>query len=93
MTRHFGLTRPAATTGACPLPASHSAHDTQRDTVIQFPSGQPFLPDYQRSGAGLSLPDDTCAVCALSVVVSCFVVALSAMLYAGYKLFFLFDLG
>ena len=42
MTRHFGLTRPVASTGgAHPLPASHSAHDTQRDS-IPFPSGSLF---------------------------------------------------
>lgn len=61
--------------------------------VIQFPSGKSFLPDYQGFGPGLSLPDDTCALCVLAVVVSCFVVAMSAMLYAGYSLFFLFDFG
>lgn len=58
--------------------------------VIPFPSG--FLPDYQGFGPGLSLPDDTCAVCVLAVVASCFVVAMSALLYAGYNLYFLFDL-
>jgi hypothetical protein len=62
--------------------------------VIRFPAPT-SLPDQLelRSRAPLFIPDDTCAVCALAVVVSCFVVALSAMLYAGYSLFFLFDLG
>lgn len=93
MTRHFGLTKPAVTTGACPLPAPHSAHDTQRDNVIRFPA-LTSLPDNSRaSERELFISDDAGLTCALAVVFSCFVVAMSALLYAGYKLFFLFDLG
>jgi hypothetical protein len=39
------------------------------------------------------MSDNACLSCVLAVVVSCFVVALSALLYAGYNLFFLFDFG
>jgi hypothetical protein len=94
MTRHFGLSsRTAFDGGTNPQPGSHGDKYASPN-VIRFPAPT-SLPDNSEllSRAPLFIPDDTCAICALAVVVSCFVVALSAMLYAGYSLFFLFDLG
>jgi len=78
-------------------PGSHSAHDTQRANVTSFPrlvsSQEPADDCDPSSDRSFILEDDTCAICALGIVVGSFVIALSAALYAGYKLFFLFDLG
>jgi len=98
--RNWGLSessklssRTAFDGGTNPQSGSHGDRYASPN-IIRFPAptslpGQLGL----RSRAPLFIADDTCAACALAIVVSCFVVALSAMLYAGYNLFFLFDLG
>jgi hypothetical protein len=94
MTRHFGLTSRAAFVdgGTNPQPGSRGDKYASPN-LIKFPA--PSLPDKLELplGAPHFIQDETGVACALAVVVSCFVTALSALLYAGYKLFFLFDLG
>jgi hypothetical protein len=90
--RNFGVTRPAVTAGVHPLPASR-APDTQCDNLIRFPA--PSLPANSELplGAPLLIRDDICALCAMGIVVICICAAIGLLLFAGFEVFDLFDLG
>jgi hypothetical protein len=62
--------------------------------VIRFPAPT-SLPDNLElpSGAPFLIPDDTCVICALAVVITSTAVAIGLLLFAGVEIFGLFDLG
>lgn len=72
-------------------PGTVTQYNSGAKNVIRFPSG--FLPDSRASERELSMSDEACAACALAVLFAGFITAIGLLLFAGYEIFGLFDLG